>query len=135
MRHLKRANQYKAGTLTIHAGKENHATSYEWYVIGHNFKDIGYIVNDYFYSPSTIQQAGKLKKFLGYTGFTTLEAPKGLQDMDAAIKHYEYMIAERIELINKKGTRKSTNERRREEIETFKNKIELCNKINAVSKL
>lgn len=115
MEHLKKANIYKnsPGTCTFNPDTKK-AYSYSWWLFVSPING-KLVFNNYNYSPTTCKHQWKLRSLLSTLGLTidlTIEAPKGLQDLESAIKHYETKIAILQAAIAKKGSRKSTNAER-----------------------
>lgn len=69
--------------------------SYRWYALTRKIK--GHVVlNDYRYSIQTSKHIGQVSEVMRDLGikYITLEAPRGLQDLDAALKHAVSRLAE-----------------------------------------
>lgn len=98
------------------------ATSYGWWEF---VKPIGgkLVFNDYGYSVSTRRHQAKVRRHIEGT-FTKvdayIEAPRGLQDLAASERHYVQKILEVEAAIAKKGSRKTTNEVRRQHLERLR---------------
>ena len=94
------------------------STSYDWYVLGKQYTS-GYVVNNYNYSATTIKHIVKLKEYLSDNdiNYVAIEAPKGLQNLELAKKHYQDKYSNLLNDMNKKGTRKAKNIERREQAE------------------
>lgn len=78
----------RSGVGTVSCGfdfETGRAHSYEWYCLGKIIKG-RYVVNSYYYSSMTRGHQYDLERTLKILGvkYTELEAPKGLQDLDAA---------------------------------------------------
>lgn len=132
LKHYKKANIYKnhSGSLTVD-GETLEAHSYDWYVLGKK-TSLGYVINSYSYSPTTIKHYYKLIKLLSSMGINEplrLEAPKGLQDLEASKTYYKQKISDLQNAMNKKGTRKTTNDRRLTEINQYMIKLALIEKL------
>lgn len=114
---MKRSGIYKASNVTFNP-ETCQAYSYDWW----RFVDrIGGLVifNSYGYSNSTRKHQYKVKRVMESLGIKVdfeVEAPKGLQDLDSALRHYEYKISKLLGELSNPRTRRSTNERRREEL-------------------
>lgn len=130
MKQLKRTGIYKASNVTFDPATCK-AYSYSWW----RFVDrIGGLVvfNDYGYSSSTRKHQSKVRRVLEALNIqvdVVVEAPKGLQDLQSAIAHYEAMIQKLISEIQKPGTRKTTNDRRRAQVMNYTDKIKVLSKL------
>ena len=136
MKYLKTKKMYKNSSGSNEFYPESMtAYSYGWWQYLKSFDGV-IVFNDYHYSPTTCGHKGKLRSLLielGYdiNKFVYIEAPKGLQDLPSAVRHYDSKIKNLEALIAKKGTRKSTNERRAAEIADYKAKIAFIQKLIA----
>lgn len=103
------------------------ATSYNWWKFVSKIK--GKIVfNDYRYSVTTSQHQSKVSSLLTELGIkldVTFEAPKGLQNLESALTHYEAKISKLLVEINKPGTRKNKNKERAKEIKSHMKTIKV----------
>lgn len=93
---LKMWKNRRATFTVVESSMESH--SYSWYILGKYFDVNGrkiYVVNDYRYSSQTTNHMGKLMHLLREKGiaFETMQAPQGLQDLDAAKRYYLRSIA------------------------------------------
>jgi hypothetical protein len=128
MRFVKKRQQYENSTqsLTYHPLKQE-ARSYGWWVF---LRKIGnrLVFNDYSYSKSTSRHQNEVWHHLNITGnidgLIVIEAPDGLQDLRSALSLYEDGIVKLREAINRKGSRKKTNEDRKLQISKLKENIE-----------
>lgn len=122
MRLYPRLKQYKCSNL-IYDIEQQIAHSYGWYVIAKRFNGI-MVVNDYNYSNTTLTHSYKLKRLFDEIDidYVTIEAPRGLQDLDASINHYADLIFNLQQKINKPRSRKSTNDERHALINNCVNK-------------
>jgi hypothetical protein len=96
------------------------ATSYRWWIF---VSRIGgkVVFNNYHYSMSTNKHQSKVDSLLSQLGIkidVRFEAPKGLQDLQAAVTHYENKISSLIIAIQKPGTRAVKNRERASEIKS-----------------
>jgi hypothetical protein len=84
-----------------------HGTSYQWYDIAKVIKG-KQVLNTYGYSAMTSQHVSKLHALLVQLGikFVELEAPQGLQNLDAAARHHMDLLACR--LVREKYARKKS---------------------------
>lgn len=131
---MKRANIYTNSTGTNTFNPETfEAHSYRWWLYVKKFGD-RVIFNNYSYSKSTSKHQGDMWKLLrdlghGYYEAETIEAPEGLDKLDASIEYYQNLIAGLERDIARPRTRKSTNEKRREQIAHYQGKIALVNEL------
>lgn len=125
MKHLQKTNELKASNLVFNLNTLE-GFSYKWYKIAMPLSQNEILVNNYNYSPTTVKHFYKLIKELKSRGFNikTIEAPMGLQDLTEAWDHYIRKIENLTAEINKKGSRKSTNEIRKDQIMKYKAKIQ-----------
>lgn len=116
MKYYTRLGLYKNSTGTnVYFPSSRDAYSYgHWQYL----KQIGnrLIFNDYSYSTTTCKHQRELQDILGYTGYTTIQAPKGLGDLPAAVQHYEDMNEELAAAIAKPRSHKAKNKERSDEI-------------------
>ena len=109
------------------------STSYGWYEMT---KRIGgkSVENTYNYSPTTIKHRYSVESILGYEfEFDySFEAPNGLQDLEAAVKHYERKIADLKAAIAKKGSKFKTNQGRIDEIADCEYAIKQIKELQAI---
>lgn len=84
------------------------AHSYRWYSLAKKIKGIQ-ILNDYRYSNQTSKHISKVCDVFSKLKikYVSLEAPRGLQDLDAALKHAVYRLAK--EIVANKYARNKTN--------------------------
>lgn len=83
-----------SGTLTFNP-ETNEGRSYQWYSIVRQFGNL-VVLNTYNYSPTTSMHIIKTRKLLNSLidmKFVSIEAPKGLQDLDSSLKHVMYSYA------------------------------------------
>lgn len=124
MKFMQRAQIYKASNLTFNpANNESH--SYDWYLLT-KVIDGKMVLNTYGYSNSTIKHVYKIRRLLESLGrpiHLTIEAPKGLQDLGAAISHYESKIESLKAAIDNPRSQAAKNAERRHAIATIESKI------------
>ncbi len=123
IKYYSRLNVFKASNLVF--DPENMTGySYEWYKLAKSFNGV-LVVNNYNYSASTCKHIIKIKTLFDQLGLTyeTIEAPKGLQNLEVSEDHYKNKIESLTKLVNTKGTRKAKNVERLAEIEKLKNKL------------
>jgi hypothetical protein len=118
---------YKASNVTFNP-ETLQAYSYDWW----RFVDCinGKIVfNDYYYSSTTGKHQSKVRSLLQDLGIKIdlyVECPRGFQNDgrdESIINYYLEKIKELEDAINKPRSHKKTNERRKEEIEYYHDKI------------
>lgn len=129
MKYYKRLKKYKASNLTLDV-ETLEGYSYNWYKICSKFKSPSgeiVIVNNYNYSISTAKHWHKIMGALNElsVGYFTIEAPLGLQDLEAAQWHYENKIEQKNEYMNRPRVQQKTKERLSEEIAQLKLELEL----------
>lgn len=92
MKYYKRLKIYKCSNLTFDP-ETGEGSSYKWYSIARKFGKIQ-VLNTYGYSRSTIKHVWKVCGVLKDLNvpYVTIDAPYGLQDLDAAM---EYNAVER----------------------------------------
>ena len=96
------------------------------------------VFNWYSYSNSTSKHQRKIRGLLSDLGINvdlTIDARKGLQDLETAIKDYEYEIETLIQKIQAPRTRKSTNEKRAERVRMLQGKIQAIKDLQAGKQL
>jgi len=111
------------------------AYSYNWWRYLDKIK--GKVVfNNYQYSTTTARHQGECRQMLYYHRINIdleVSIHNGLQNFKRdAIPSIYWEILDLEYLINKKGTRKSTNIERAEKIIMLKERIKLCRKLGAV---
>ena len=129
MKYNSKAQIYRASNLSWDYNT-GIGLSYDWYIIAKRFGDL-YILNNYSYSPTTTRHVYKIRKLFDEKGIavTSFEAPRGLQDLDAAIEHYQRLIRIEQSAIAKPRARKSKVEERKDLIKTYDQKIELIKRL------
>lgn len=103
------------------------AHSYRWWkfvaVIGNKV-----VFNSYKYSPSTSRHQNKVRNLLSQLGVTvdvTIQAPKGLDNLESAINGYQYAIAAIETAIANPKSRKGKNAERVQTIASLAEKIKV----------
>lgn len=117
MKYYSRSNMYKASNVSFNPAT-NIALSYDWYQLTRVINGT-MILNKYVYSNSTAKHVYKVRQLLADLGrpvHLVIEAPKGLQDLGAAISHYESMIQNLEAQIAKPRSQAAKNAERRHEI-------------------
>jgi len=94
MKYYPKLKQYKASNLVFDCEKEI-AYSYEWYQLAKRINGI-MVVNCYNYSPTTIRHMYKIYRLFDELNieYITIEAPKGLQNIERMKEHYSKLINE-----------------------------------------
>ena len=127
MKYFKRLKLYKSNEC-LYNPETMEATSYNWWVFIKLINGV-LVFNNYNYSPSTIKHQYKVRDLLRELEIDidiTIEAPKGLQDLNSAIAHYDYLIKELNDAIAKPRSQKKKNlERQKQilELEVTKSKV------------
>lgn len=133
MKYMKRAKVYKATNLSFDP-HEIEARSYSWWIFVKIIK--GKIVfNDFHYSNTTNRHQYKVRSIMRELGIkidTTIEAPKGLQDLGSAVQLYAHRIENLEYAIAKPRSHRSKNLERLEQIAHYKNKIRETKKLARV---
>jgi hypothetical protein len=125
MKYFKKSKEYRASNLTLSVEYPMVAYSYDWYQIAKQFGDT-FVLNTYGYSNTTIKHVYKIRRQMEELGFTfdlEIHAPRGLQNLAAAIDYYTIEIQTLEQLIKKPGTRKAKNEERQKQIDDYNTKI------------
>ena len=119
MKFYSRLQVYKASNLTFNPAT-GEGRSYDWYSIARRFDGVQ-VLNTYRYSVTTGKHIRKLENLFSDLRLECLfiEAPRGLQDLDAAIEFYRDKIATLETEIKKPRTNKAKNEERKEQIKHF----------------
>jgi hypothetical protein len=130
MKYKKRQRIWEASNVTYNPVTKE-AYSYGWWCF---VKKIGnmMVFNEYSYSNTTSSHQSKVRSLLwqlGHHDMEYIESPDGLDNLDSAVRYYENLIDERKTLIAKPKTHKTTNARRRQEIEEYEGKLQLINKL------
>lgn len=135
MKLFTRLNVYKSSNVIFNPETEI-ATSYDWWVFVARING-KLVFNNYNYSNSTCKHQSKVRSLLSKLGIEIdlfIESPRGLQNLDSAISHYESMNEDLNVAINKKGSKKSTNEKRLSDISYNMEKIEAVKSLMEQSK-
>lgn len=129
MKYFKTLNIYKNSSGSLQWDPvSGEGYSYKWYRLSQRCKNYRtqIVLNTYGYSPTTLRHAYKLKLLIHEaTGNwpIQIEAPEGLQNKEAAIKHYENLIDELKSLIDKPRTKAAKNKERQDKIWEYTNLI------------
>lgn len=102
------------------------ATSFRWWYF---VKRIGgkVVFNDYSYSSYTRRHQNKVKLLMKELGIKTdviIEAPGGLQNLGAAIQHYNSKIKGLIAAIQKPGSRAAKNKERARDVRDLQKRVQ-----------
>lgn len=131
MKYYKTLKVYKASNVMFNP-QTMLATSYRWWNMLQKIN--GKIVfNSYTYSSSTSKHQYKLLNLLHQLNINIdhyIEAPKGLQRLDEARKHYEGTIRVLKMKIASPKTRKTTNAKRQLEIDKYQEKIRIIDSLS-----
>lgn len=126
IKYFKRLNLFKASNVCFDPSTFE-ATSYGngWLFV----KVIGgkVVFNNYRYSPSTGQHQRKVDTLLSQLGIkidVTIEAPRGLQYLDASVSWYEFQIKQLREAMANPRSRNGKNMERAASIKALQAKIE-----------
>jgi hypothetical protein len=125
MKYYSRLKTYKASNLTFNPAT-GEGRSYAWYSISRKFEGVQ-VLNSYAYSPTTACHVSKLRRlFLSLNiEWVEIEAPRGLQDLDAAKALAKDSIQKLTVEINNKRSRPERNAKRFAEIGKLKEKLAL----------
>lgn len=145
MKHFKRANIYKnsTGTLTWDLNSLE-GYSYNWYCIAKQYGNY-VVLNKCGYSPTTSRHVGKLrslfrqlgygklKPLFGQLGYKVLEvsAPRGLQNLEFAIKYYQDEIKNLKEYNNRPRVHAKTKLKNIVRIDELDTEMNICKAIQA----
>jgi len=130
MRFYKRLNCYKnsSGTL-VYYPETGKSYSYDWYLLSDRVKGIT-VLNTYNYSNTTNRHRYFMQRSLGHVDLA-IEAPRGLQNLDATLAHYKGMIEELEQAIKRPRSRAKTNEQRRAKIDKYKATLDTIKRLYA----
>lgn len=128
MRFIKTQNTWKASNFSMNMTTMD-AYSYNWWLFVTKDSMGRIIVNMTNYSSSTCKHQNKALKLLDYKCDLMLRfTKKSLSDLNEAfhdeIRNANFEINELLKAIDKKGSRKSTNEKRLMEIENLNKHIQ-----------
>lgn len=129
-----RADTYKSSNV-IYYCKTEKAYSYGWWRFVDRINGV-LVFNNYGYSPSTNRHQTKVRNLLDSLGldYFVIRTDLSLSEKDALPSAIALLIAENHKLtilIEKKGTRKTTNKDRAEKIEKNRREIKLIQKLNS----
>lgn len=121
MKFIKSRNQFEASNVSFNVLTEV-ALSYNWWIFVKRING-KLVFNNYGYSVSTRKHQSKVRNLLNKLGKTidlVIEAPRGLDNLENAKEHYQFLISELIRETKKKGTKKAKNEERLMQVERYK---------------
>lgn len=129
-----RADTYKSSNVIYYCETEK-AYSYAWWCFVKRINGV-LVFNNYGYSPSTNKHQSKVRSLLNSLGldYFVLSTDLSLNESDALPSAIARLMSENVKLlalIEKKGTRKTTNKDRAEQIESNKREIKLIQKLNS----
>lgn len=126
MRYYKTLGVWKASNLQIDTNRM-FAQSYGWWNLLDTIDGV-VVLNTYNYSVSTVRHRYKtiaLLDKLGLRWHVEIEAPRGLQDLECAERHYISKIKALESLMNNPRTRAAKNLERAQEILSLKEKLNI----------
>lgn len=131
LKYYPKLKQWKASNVRLHEDTLE-AYSYDWWRF---LEKIGpYLVfNDYRYSPSTSKHQSKVRSWLWHNRLDSIsiESPRGLQDLDGAIRHYERAIQVLRDAIKRPKSKHAKNKERLQQIRNHEDKIDLIKELLA----
>lgn len=135
MKYYSRLNMYKASNLTFDPAT-GEGRSYEWYSIARNFDGV-LVLNTYAYSNTTARHVSKLRGLFHSLGlvYSEIEAPLGLQNLEAAKKLVISRIQNLTAEINKPRSRPEKNEERFAAIAGLKEKLALIKRLEEIAEV
>lgn len=135
MKYYSRLKQYKASNLTFDPAT-GEGESYDWYVISRNFDGV-LVLNTYAYSNTTARHVSKLRALFHSLGlvYSEIEAPLGLQNLEAAKKLVISRIQNLTAEINKPRSRPEKNEERFAAIAGLKEKLALIKRLEQIAEV
>lgn len=136
MKYNSKSGIYKASNLTFDPSQMK-SYSYDWYEL---FSRIGQlnVMNDYNYSSTTVKHKYKLRELLRQLGIdihASIEAPKGLQDLDSSIALYNKRITDLYAAMEKKGSKQKKNEERMAAVVELRKKIKQVENLKKMQKV
>ena len=134
MRYRKRDNTMIGSNVTFGLDDQS-GWSYGWWQVSKLIGDT-IVFNQYFYGQATSGHQCKIRRLLNAEyKVLVVEAPDGLQvGLEPCIMYHKRLIVELEEQIAKPRTRRTTNERRRQDISQHRDKIEALRDLQAVEK-
>jgi hypothetical protein len=136
LRYYKKLGLFKASNVAFYPTTLE-ATSYDWWVF---VKRIGgkIVFNSFRYSPTTNKHQSKVRSLLEQLGINIdfeISAPKGLQNLQSAIDHYEYSINALQQEIANPRSRKGKNILREQQIRDMQKQIEIVKRLQEMEEL
>lgn len=127
-----RLGLWKASNVTLDPSTLE-AHSYSWWLMARRFGDL-VVFNSFRYSVSTSKHQFNVRCWLGHHGisYVTLEAPRGLDDLDSARRRYLRLIDELKAEIAKPRTRKAKNQEREAMIQRHRAKLALIDQLESL---
>lgn len=125
MKYNKKQGLYRAGNLSFNP-ETGEAYSYSWFKLTEKVGQNSVLLNTYAYSSTTGRQIQKLRILLNQLGINVvseIDAPRGLDELDLSIQHYINLIQVLSLEISKPGSREEANQRRREQIKEYQDKL------------
>ena len=125
MKYYPRLKQYKAYNVIFDETKQI-AYSYDWYELAKRINGT-MVLNSYGYSNSTTKHCYKIRRLFGdlKIQYVSIQAPRGLQDLNSAKQHYQLLIENLRAQIIKPRSREKTNIERGHEIKRHINAINI----------
>lgn len=124
-----RLNTWKAANVSLNPHTLE-ARSYDWWIFCKRIN--GQLVfNDYRYSNTTSKHQHKVRGWLRHQGyeFTSIEAPRGLQDLRSATNYYRDQIKKLEAEIAKPRSQARKNSERNEQIGNYLKKIDMVEQL------
>lgn len=130
MKLSKRTGTYSASNVTFDPINMT-ATSFEWWYF---VMRIGgkVVFNNYCYSSYTSRHQSKVRSLMASLGIKIdleIEAPKGLQNLEAALSYHESKIQGLVAEIQKPRTRPEKNRQRAEQVRELQARVESLRKL------
>lgn len=128
MKYFKTIDCWKNSTGTCKYFQKNHESfSYGWWLMSCVIKGKIFF-NNYHYSNSTSKHQAAVRALLPRIDYY-IEAPRGLDNKEAIVRHYGYMIDELQAAIAKPHSHKVKNKERTQLIKQYEKTIKLVNKL------
>lgn len=125
LKYRKRTKDFKSTNVWFDPNKVK-ATSYNWWIMLEKIKGVN-VFNTYRYSTTTQRHQYKVRRTMEQVGLSVdleIECPRGLQDLDSAIKLYERRIGMLLAEVANPRSKKEKNKERMNSIGVFQSKIE-----------
>ena len=129
LKYFPRLNLYKASNVTFDPATCR-GYSYKWYRLVDKIGNT-VVLNTYGYSYTTIRHIYKVRRVLEdlRIQYVEIEAPRGLQDLEQAMRHYTFKNQELLERVNNPRTKKEKNVQRYHELAQNGNKLLLIKQL------